>query len=268
MENDPPENDDDTAEAIEAQRIYSGDRPSEIIQRNIAVEAPVSVEFNGIGYAVMMATPSDLQDFIVGFATSEKLIEHPEQLTAIEISAVEKGWIIRANIVAEKAEAVFERARTRVAESSCGLCGIENLELVAQPLPQVPAHQPIADDHIFHALAALSDHQPINAETGGVHAAAWVDPNGTISCVREDVGRHNALDKMIGAMARDKRLLSPGFVLTTSRCSYEIVEKSVVAGATTLATVSAPTNLAITRAKSCGLSLVSLARSDSVLRFG
>ncbi|SIN67414.1 FdhD protein [Parasphingorhabdus marina DSM 22363] len=267
MENSPRATGSDTAETVEARRIYSDDKSDEKIQRKIAIEAPISVEFNGIGYAVMMATPSHLRDFVIGFATSEKLIEHPDQLSAIDISAVETGWIIRANIVAEKAEVVFERARTRVAESSCGLCGIENLEVVGRPLPPVPHHQPIADDHIFRALAALTDHQQINADTGGVHAAAWVDENGAIGCVREDVGRHNALDKLIGAMSLENLPLSSGFILTTSRCSYEIVEKSVVAGATTLVTISVPTSLAIARAKFCGLSLVSLARSDSALRF-
>ena len=235
--------------------------------RQVAIEAPVSIEFNGIGYAVMMATPTDLEDFVTGFAISERLIDRADQLGAIDVHRHEKGWIIRANIASEKADAVFERARTRIAESSCGLCGLENLELVAQPLPNVSPHQPISKDNIFAALAALRHHQPLNKATGGVHAAAWVDEVGDIACVREDVGRHNALDKLIGATTRDNRSLSTGFVLTTSRCSYEIVEKSVIAGATTLVTISVPTSIAIERAQSCGLTLISLARLDSYLEF-
>lgn len=235
--------------------------------RQVAIEAPVSIEFNGIGYAVMMATPTDLEDFVTGFAISERLVDRADQLGAIDVHRHEKGWIIRANVASEKADTVFERARTRVAESSCGLCGLENLELVARPLPKVSEHRPVHRDHIFAALAALHDHQPLNKATGGVHAAAWVDETGTIICVREDVGRHNALDKLIGAMARDNRSLSTGFVLTTSRCSYEIVEKAVIARATTLVTISVPTSIAIERAQSCGLTLISLARLDSYLHF-
>jgi len=236
-------------------------------RRQVAIEAPVSIEFNGIGYAVMMATPSDLEDFVTGFAISERLVERSDQLAAINVHRHDKGWIIRANVASEQAGMVFERARTRIAESSCGLCGLENLELVARPLPGVRPHPPIDKDHIFAALAALHDHQPLNKATGGVHAAAWVDETGAIACVREDVGRHNALDKLIGAIARDNRSLSTGFVLTTSRCSYEIVEKSVIAGATTLVTISVPTSVAIERARSCGLTLLSLARDDSYLDY-
>jgi len=235
--------------------------------RKVAIEAPVSIEFNGIGYAVMMATPSDLEDFVTGFAISERLVERADQLAAINVHAHEKGWIIRANVASDKADMVFERARTRIAESSCGLCGLENLELVARPLPKVSEHQPVSKEHVFAALAALEDYQPLNKATGGVHAAAWVDQTGAIACVREDVGRHNALDKLIGAMARQNRSLSTGFVLTTSRCSYEIVEKAVIAGATTLVTISVPTSIAIERAASCGLTLISLARSDSYLDY-
>lgn len=250
-----------------AKIVRPGASASEKSSRQVAIEAPVSIEFNGIGYAVMMASPSDLEDFVTGFAISERLIERADQLGQIDVHRHEKGWIIRANVASEKADAVFERARTRVAESSCGLCGLENLELVARPLPKVIAHQPISKDHIFAALAVLQDHQPLNKATGGVHAAAWVDEAGKIACVREDVGRHNALDKLIGAMARKNRLLSAGFVLTTSRCSYEIVEKSVIAGATTLVTISVPTSIAIERAISCGLTLISLAREDSYLDY-
>ncbi|AMO71271.1 formate dehydrogenase accessory sulfurtransferase FdhD [Sphingorhabdus sp. M41] len=254
-------------DSYQATVIRPGNAAPEKESRQVAIEAPVSIEFNGIGYAVMMATPSDLEDFATGFAISERLVERADQLGVIDVHRHENGWIIRANVASEKADTIFERARTRVAESSCGLCGLENLELVAQPLPKVSAHQPVHKDHIFAALAALHDHQPLNKATGGVHAAAWVDETGAIASVREDVGRHNALDKLIGAMARENRPLATGFVLTTSRCSYEIVEKSVIAGATTLVTISVPTSIAIERARSCGLTLISLARDDSYLDY-
>jgi len=250
-----------------AQVIRSESGAPEIAYRETAIEAPISIEFNGVGYAVMMATPTDLEDFVIGFAISEMLIERTDQIGPIGVHEHEKGWIIRANLNPNKAEVIFERARTRIAESSCGLCGLENLELVDRPLPKVSAHSQIPSQHVFSALGALHEHQPLNRATGGVHAAAWVDETGAIRCAREDVGRHNALDKLIGATAQGDMAVSQGFILATSRCSYEIVEKSVIAGATTLVTISVPTTLAIERATSSGLSLICLARDDAYLKF-
>jgi FdhD protein len=152
-----------------------------------------------------------------------------------------------------------------VAESSCGLCGIENLEAVARPLPTVPVHATLSEAAIFAALASLRDHQPLTRQTGAAHAAAFCDEAGAIRIVREDVGRHNALDKLVGALAAAGEDATAGFILSTARCSYEIVEKAVRAGATRLVTVSLPTSMAVARAREAGLSLWSLARDDSVL---
>jgi FdhD protein len=236
------------------------------VVREWVPEAPVALEFNGLSYAVMMATPADLEDFATGFALTEGLAAKPCDITDIAVAEVEKGWIVRAALAGLGVDRLTDRVRTRVAESSCGLCGIENLEAVAKPLPPVAAHDPVAASAIFTALAALRDHQPLTAATGAAHAAAWVDPSGNIGCVREDVGRHNAMDKLIGAMARAGRALTPGFILSTARCSYEIVEKAVRGGATCLVTVSLPTSLAVTRAQKAGLSLWVLARDDSVIQ--
>jgi FdhD protein len=181
------------------------------------------------------------------------------------VAEVEFGWIVRAALSGLGAEQLGERVRTRVSESSCGLCGIENLEAIAKPLPRVAPHPPLAPAAIFTALAALKDRQPLSHATGAAHAAAWTDTAGAIGCVREDVGRHNALDKLIGAMARDGQALAPGFVLSTARCSYEIVEKAVRVGATTLVAISLPTSMAVARAEAAGLSLWALARDDSVV---
>jgi FdhD protein len=177
---------------------------------------------------------------------------------------VEQGWIVRAALNGLGIDKLTERVRSRVAESSCGLCGIENLAEVARALPAVPPHDAIDPAAIFAALSALRDHQPLGRATGAAHAAAHVAADGAIGLVREDVGRHNALDKLVGAIARDGQALSPGFVLSTARCSYEIVEKAVRAGATTLVTVSLPTSMAVERARSSGLSLWVLARDDEV----
>ena len=228
-------------------------------------EAPVAFEFNGLAYAVMMATPADLEDFATGFALSEGLAAAADEVSDIGIAQVDHGWIVRATLSGLGVAHLTERVRARVAESSCGLCGIENLAALAKPLPPVAAHAAIAPAAIFAALAALRPLQALNRATGAAHAAAFAASAGSILALREDVGRHNAMDKLIGALAREAQPLSPGFVLSTARCSYEIVEKAVRAGATTLVCVSLPTSLAAERAAAAGLSLWALARDDSVL---
>jgi FdhD protein len=235
------------------------------VERDWVPEAPVALEFNGLAYAVMMATPAELEDFATGFALTEGLAATPGAVTDIAVAEVEHGWVVRATLSGLGIEKLQDRVRTRVAESSCGLCGIENLAEVARPLPPVAPHTGSDPAAIFAALAALKPLQPLARQTGAAHAAAWADPAGTIGCLREDVGRHNAMDKLVGAMARTRRPLSPGFVISTARCSYEIVEKAVRAGATTLVCVSLPTSLAVERARAAGLSLWALARDDSVL---
>ncbi|MDE8652494.1 formate dehydrogenase accessory sulfurtransferase FdhD [Novosphingobium album (ex Liu et al. 2023)] len=235
------------------------------IARDWVPEAPVALEFNGLAYAVMMATPAELEDFAIGFALCEGLAADAGEVTDIAVAEVENGWIVRTALSGLGAEKLGERVRTRVAESSCGLCGIDNLAAVTRPLPPVPAHDAIEPAAIFRARAALGPSQTLGARTGAAHAAAYAAADGTLTCVREDVGRHNALDKLVGAMARAGQPLTPGFVLSTARCSYEIVEKAVKAGATSLVTVSLPTTLAVERARAAGLSLWSLARKDSVL---
>jgi len=236
------------------------------VRRPFAPEVPVALEYNGLSYAVMMASPTDLEDFVSGFALTEGLAGTIGDVGGIALAETEKGWIARTTIASLALEQLQERVRSRVAESSCGLCGIDNLDAIAKPLPRVADHAPIAHAAIFTALGALRDHQPGNRATGGMHAAAFIDPRGAILCVREDVGRHNALDKLIGALARAGTPIADGFILSTARCSYEIVEKAVRAGTTTLATISVPTSMAVVRARAAGLSLFALARDDEILR--
>jgi FdhD protein len=237
----------------------------EMVGRHWVPEAPVALEYNGLSYAVMMATPADLEDFAVGFALTEGLAARADDVSGVAVAEVELGWIVRTAIAGVGADSLSDRARSRVAESSCGLCGIENLEALARPLPPVAAHAPLDPGAIFAALRALPGLQPLGAQTGAAHAAAWADQAGRIGWAREDVGRHNALDKLIGAMARADAPLEGGFILSTARCSFEIVEKAVRAGATCLVTISLPTTMAVERAKAAGLSLWSLARGDGVL---
>ena len=233
--------------------------------RNIAVEAPVSIEVGGIGYAVMMATPGDLEDYAIGFALSEGLVAAPDQVERIDVHPVEGGWALRLWVPPERRAIAIERARQRVSESSCGLCGIENIAEVLRPLPLVTARIATDRSAIAAALAALGEHQPLARATGAVHAAAFCSPTGEIRLVREDVGRHNALDKLIGALARAEIDPAAGFFLLSARCSYELVEKTVRAGCPMLVTISAPTSLAAQRAAQAGLTLVALARPDAAL---
>ena len=235
------------------------------VQRSVPIEAPVSIEVCGIGYTVMMATPSDLQDYAVGFALSEGLAAHASEIEAIDVAEVGGGWAVRVWLPPSGKAAVIERARTRVSESSCGLCGIENIEQVLRPLPKVTARIETTRVAIVRALTSLRDWQPLGRATGAVHAAAFCDADGEILLVREDVGRHNALDKLIGALAKVGTDPATGFILLSARCSYELVEKTVRAGCPMLVTISAPTSLAVERASGSGLTLVTLARADSAL---
>jgi FdhD protein len=227
---------------------------------------PIAIEIDGIGYAVMMATPADLGDFALGFCLSERLIDRPDQVLAVEPHEAQRGVLLRLSLVNEVCHRAMERVRHRISESSCGLCGIENLEQALRPLPKVavPA-SPVSETAIFEALAGLRAQQPLGRETGAVHAAAFCDEAGTIRLIREDVGRHNAFDKLVGAMARAGATWRGGFALTTARLSYELVEKAALAGCHTLVAISAPTSLAVERAAEAGLRVIALARPDAIL---
>lgn len=253
------------AATVAVERLGLGQPGDSHVERSVPIEAPIAIEICGIGYAVMMATPFELTDYAVGFALSEGLIAGVDDVLDTQVHAIEGGYVVRMNLPPEGASKAVARARTRVTESSCGLCGIDNIAEVLRPLPPVTARLAVERGAIARALAALSAHQPLSRATGAVHAAAFCTPAGEIVRVREDVGRHNALDKLIGALAHEGRDPATGFFLLTARCSYELVEKTVRAGCPVLVTISAPTTLAVERAAQAGLTLFSLARPDSVL---
>lgn len=225
----------------------------------------MALEFNGIGYAVLMATPADLHDLAVGFSLSERLIDRAQDILDVDEHRTGDGVVVRVTLAAAVTGRVVDRVRHRASDSSCGLCGIENLEQAVRPLPPVQAEWRGDDSAIFRALAALDLAQPLNQATRAVHGAALCSDRGDVRLVREDVGRHNAFDKLIGAMLRANTSWDGGFALLTSRCSYELVEKAVLSGCPMLATISAPTSLAIDRAAAAGLPLRVLARPDAVL---
>ena len=212
-----------------------------------------------------MATPADLEDLAYGFALSERLIDSAADVVYVDVHRADAGIVLRVIVARRVADRIDDRVRHRVSESSCGLCGIENLEQALRPLPAVTARYAGDDAAVFRALAALEDAQPLGRETRAVHGAAACTAAGDVRLAREDVGRPNAFDKLIGAMLRSGAGWDDGFALLTSRCSFELVEKAVLAACPMLATISAPTSLAVTRAREAGLLLRVLVRDDALL---
>ena len=225
---------------------------------HIPEEVPVAFVFNRRNYSVMMATPDDLADFAIGFSLTENIIRDLGDIKSLDIHQTDLGVDLRfkvSNEVIEKLD-LTQRRRNLVGSASCGLCGLENADVLFRNLPEVSAKVvDVEEDIIAKALINLSNHQPLNQKTRTVHAAAWADMNGVIKTVREDVGRHNALDKLLGALALDKTVMDSGFVVMSSRCSYEIIEKAAVRGVKILVSVSAPTAFALRKAKEANMAL-------------
>lgn len=235
------------------------------ITRDLADERAVALEYNGVAYAVMMATPADLEDFVVGFSLAEGLIEQAGEVLALAIHQGEQGWIVRVTLPPSRAAPLLERVRVRLVEGSCGLCGLESIEQVMRPLPRIEPGFRTTAAAVRRALADLPGRQVQGSATRATHAAAFCAADGAILCIREDVGRHNALDKLFGALARQGFDPASGFALVSARCSYELVEKTVRAGCPMLVAISAPTTLAAERARAADLTLLALARHDTML---
>jgi FdhD protein len=234
--------------------------------RAIPVETPVAIELNGVAYAVMMASPCDLEDFVTGFLLSEGLADAGE-IGGIALHEADggAGIVARMNLPEHRIAPVMERARRRLGDSSCGICGLESIDMALRPLPALePAALP-DPQAIERALRELREAQVLGRATGATHAAGFCLHDGALVVLREDVGRHNALDKVIGSLARAGQAASEGFLVVTSRASYELVEKAVRARCPLLVAISAPTSLAVERARAAGLALAVIARDDSML---
>lgn len=251
-----------TASRVETTRIVHPDGSIRNGTRPIAVEAPVAIEVDGFGYAVMMMTPADLEAFAIGFMLTERLADAPDDILAIDPFEAPAGWIVRVALAAHCRNRIQDRIRHRTSDTSCGLCGIASLEQLVRPVATRPPRPHVTPGALFAALAQLRGAQRLNAETGAVHAAAACADDGRVMALCEDVGRHNALDKLIGRQARAD---AAAFTLVTSRISFEMVDKALVAGTPLLAGISAPTSLAVDHARAHGLTLVALARADSLL---
>jgi len=233
----------------------------------IVAETAIEIGFNGKPAAVMMASPSDIEDFAIGFALTEELLSDADAIENIAVDVFHEG--VTVDIKAPEDALNMSRMRRRLLEgrTGCGLCGVETLaEAMRKPKRLISAAN-INDEAVLHAFDGMSAHQPLNAATRTAHAAAFATPDGEVRLVREDVGRHNALDKLIGAMARHGIDAGAGFVAMSSRCSFELVQKTAVAGAPLLATVSAPTTAALDLARAVGLEIRCLEKG-ALVRFG
>lgn len=228
----------------------------------LADEVPVALVFNGVSHAVMMATPLDLEDFALGFGLTEGLLTRASELYGVEVIAGEHGIQVEMNVSAACFARLKERRRTMAGRTGCGLCGTESLEQVRLPLPALSTALTITAQAVSHAMASLPGMQGLQRETGATHAAAWCEPDGRVKIVREDVGRHNALDKLVGAMQRAQVEAEQGFIAITSRASFEMVQKTAMAGVSHLVAVSAPTDLARRIALQAGLTLMGFARGN------
>jgi len=234
---------------------------------HLAQEVPVALVFNGISHAVMLATPADLEDFALGFSLTEGVLAHPGELYGVEAREVPgQGIQLDLEVSAACMARLKAYRRTLAGRTGCGLCGTDSLAQVRRALPPLPALQ-VAPQAIAAAMQALHAHQPLQTRTGATHAAAWCDARGVIVLAREDVGRHNALDKLIGALRRAQQDAASGFIVVTSRASFEMVQKTALAGCSMLVAVSAPTALAVQVAQQAGLALAGFARDDHFVAY-
>jgi FdhD protein len=229
----------------------------------VAEEVPVALIYNRRPHVVMMATPADYEDFAVGFSLSEEIVGAPHDIRECVVMPYAQGVEIQLTIPDAAAEVLGGRSRELIGRTGCGLCGVQTVTEALRPARTVAADWTLSPDALWRAEAALAGRQTINQATGAVHAAAWATPDCELRVVREDVGRHNALDKVTGALARAGTDPASGFVVMTSRASYELVQKVAVAGVPILATVSRPTGLAIRLADAAGVTLIALLRGHS-----
>jgi formate dehydrogenase accessory protein FdhD len=241
---------------------------------SIAEEVPVALVFNGISHAVMMATPLDLEDFAIGFSLAERIVDQASQIYDIVVvsNTAILGIELQIQIASECFVRLKNKRRSLSGKTGCGLCGLESLQSLDLATPRLNADHRVSKAALAKAFGQLSSKQVLNAATGSMHAAAWVNLEGNILCVREDVGRHNALDKLIGGLRCERREVTDirdsvagnawaaGFAIMSSRASYELLQKSARAGISILATISVPTSLAISMAESAGICLIGFVR--------
>jgi FdhD protein len=228
----------------------------------VAEEVPVAIVYNGIPHVVMMATPADLDDFVLGFSLTEELIPAPDDLKRVEVIRYSQGIEIQATVSPACEEIISGRTRRLTGRTGCGICGSDSIAAVLRQVHPVSREGRLASAALHRAVQGLAAGQQLNQAAGAVHAAGWATREGEVRLIREDVGRHNALDKLIGALVRSRTDPASGFVVVTSRASFEMVQKATVFGTSLLAAISGATGLAIRLAEEAGLTLVGFVRSD------
>jgi FdhD protein len=233
----------------------------EALDEIVAEEVAVALVYNGISHAVMMATPCDLEDLGRGFSLTEGIVEKQSEIYDIEVEPVARGMEVRLRIAAQRMVRLQERRRSLAGRTGCGLCGLDSIDAAMRPVKASATDATVSRGAIERAMAALPTEQRINRINGATHAAGWATLDGRLLAVREDIGRHNALDKLGGAVGRlGEPAEQPGFVVVTSRCSYEMVHKAAALGAAAIAAVSAPTSLAIETAEQARIALAAFVR--------
>ena len=246
--------------ATDAVRV--NEKSASAVVEQIAEEAPIALVYNGVPHVVVMASPANLQDLALGFSLSEGVIASAAELGGMEIVPEQTGYSIYLSVPPDRVEVIAQRRRNMTARTGCGVCGAETIEQAMRDVPKVEGGQKVTRQAIVEAMKRLPALQTLNAATGATHAAAWANPDGKLLLVREDVGRHNALDKLIGALAGGVVDTAQGFAVITSRASYEMVQKAAMAGIGVLAAVSAPTALAVRIAREGGVTLAGFARGE------
>ena len=244
---------------IEQHFVRLDDQTTEPADSIVAAEVPVALVYNGRPHVVMMCTPQDLEDFATGFTVTEGIAD-ARDVRRVDVVRYSRGIEVQLEIPADAAERLASRGRTLTGRTGCGLCGVEVIEEALRETRPVHSSATFQRSSLWNAGESLRVHQPLNNKTNAIHAAAWCSPDGEPRVVREDVGRHNAVDKVIGAMARAGSDATAGFLVVTSRASYELVQKSAAAGIPLLAAVSRPTALAVQLAQEAGITLVGLLR--------
>jgi FdhD protein len=237
------------------------DAAAPVSERFLAEEVAVAANYDGTTHAVLMMTPDDLDDFAVGFSFTEGIIREPHEIAELGIYTCLDGIVLRMWLIGERSDAFAARRRRFVGPAGCGMCGLESLAEANRAIPPVRSGLCITSDNIMAAVAALPPTQALNRQTRSVHAAGLWEPDGGL-VTREDVGRHNALDKLAGALMHERRLACGGIVVLSSRISIELVQKAGMMGAPVLVGISAPTALAVRSAEAIGITLVGIARDD------
>ncbi|MGJ8679163.1 formate dehydrogenase accessory sulfurtransferase FdhD [Paraglaciecola sp.] len=259
------------------QYIQASNQPFEVIKwqndelktlsDDLIEEVPVALVYNGISHVVMMITPQDFEDFALGFSLTEGIVEQASEILDIEIIEQSNGIEVLLTISARRFAQLKQVRRNLTGRTGCGLCGAESLQQSIRPSCVVNTCVEVSDSAVQVAVKQLGQFQPLQALTGACHGAAWCDLNGNIQLAKEDVGRHNALDKLIGVLHKNNTNLSQGFVLVSSRASYEMVQKTVSVGISVLVSVSAPTAFAVTLAQQSRLKLIGFARPNKHVHY-